>query len=60
MKLTDFKVGDRLWLNAAIATIQAGIADKLTKGNITVYRVLNIIRIDINLGAGKCISCWIS
>lgn len=44
---------DTEWLNAAIATIQAGIADKLTKGNITVYRVLNIIRIDINLGAAK-------
>jgi|GEM_PF-2459143 len=44
---------DTEWLNAAIATIQSGIADKLTKGNVTVYRVLNIIRIDINLGAGK-------
>ena len=37
------------WLNAAINTIRAGIADKLTKGNITVYRVLNIIRIDIKI-----------
>ena len=38
---------DIVWINAAILTIQQGIADKLTKGNITIYRVKNIIRIDI-------------
>lgn len=31
----------------AIETINAGIADKLQKDNITIYRVKNIIRIDI-------------
>lgn len=35
------------WLQKAINTIAEGIADKLTKGNITVYRVKNIIRVDI-------------
>ena len=40
---------DAEWLNKAIATIKAGVADKLTKDNITVYRVVNIIRIDIKL-----------
>ena len=38
---------DVIWINAAIQAIQSGIADKLTKGNITIYRVKNIIRIDI-------------
>lgn len=35
------------WLASAIDTIQKGIADKLVKDNITVYRVKNIIRIDV-------------
>lgn len=35
------------WLIKAIETIRNGIADKLVHGNITVYRVKNIIRIDI-------------
>lgn len=35
------------WLQKAIKTIEDGVADKLTKDNITVYRVKNIIRIDI-------------
>lgn len=35
------------WMEQAIQTIQSGIADKLTKGNITIYRVKDIIRIDI-------------
>lgn len=30
-----------------VETIKSGIADKLTKDNITIYRVNNIIRIDI-------------
>ena len=38
---------DVIWLQKAIETIQNGIADKLSKDNITVYRVKNIIRIDI-------------
>lgn len=38
----DFK-----WLEQAIETIKSGIADKLCKDNITVYRVKNIIRVDI-------------
>lgn len=38
---------DMKWLQKAIETIKEGIADKLTKDNITVYRVKNIIRIDI-------------
>ena len=38
---------DTDWLSKAIETIQNNIADKLTKDNVTVYRVKNIIRIDI-------------
>lgn len=38
---------DMNWLQKAIEAIKEGVADKLTKGNITVYRVKNIIRIDI-------------
>lgn len=35
------------WLVKAVKTIKSGIADKLTKDNITVYRVGTIIRVDI-------------
>lgn len=35
------------WLVKAVETIKSGIADKLTKDNITVYRVGTIIRVDI-------------
>lgn len=35
------------WMEQAIQTIQSGIADKLTKNNITICRVKDIIRIDI-------------
>ena len=38
---------DTDWLTEAMAIISKGTADRLTKGNITVYRVVNIIRIDI-------------
>lgn len=38
---------DTTWLKKAIETISNGIADKLCKDNVTVYRVKNIIRIDI-------------
>lgn len=38
---------DMEWLAKAVEAIRSGIADKLSKGDITVYRVKNIIRIDI-------------
>lgn len=38
---------DTAWLSKAIETIQNKIADKLAKDNVTVYRVKNIIRVDI-------------
>lgn len=38
---------DMEWLAKAVETIRSGIADKLSKGDVTVYRVKNIIRIDI-------------
>lgn len=38
---------DLKWLEKAVETIKNGIADKLSKDNITVYRVKDIIRIDI-------------
>ena len=38
---------DTNWLKDAVEAIASGLADKLSKDNITVYRVKNIIRIDI-------------
>jgi hypothetical protein len=38
---------DTKWLTEAVDIISKGMADRLTKGNITVYRVKNTIRIDI-------------
>lgn len=35
------------WLKKAIETVKSGVADKLCKDNVTVYRVNNIIRVDI-------------
>ena len=35
------------WIIKAVETIKNGIADKLTKDNITIYRVKDIVRIDI-------------
>lgn len=35
------------WINKAIDVIQSGIANKLEKGNIIIYRCGKIIRIDI-------------
>lgn len=35
------------WLNRVIATIRDGVANKIEKDNITIYKVKNIIRIDI-------------
>lgn len=38
---------DMKWLQKAINTIKSGIANRLSKDNVTIYRVGNIIRIDI-------------
>ena len=38
---------DTNWLLDALDAIKNGLADKLCKDNITVYRVKNVIRIDI-------------
>lgn len=38
---------DTDWLTEAVDIISKGMADRLTKGNITIYRVKNIIRVDI-------------
>lgn len=39
---------DASWIAQAITLIMNGVVDKLTKDNITAYRVKNIVRIDIN------------
>ena len=44
---------DSKWLNAAIDTIRKGIADKLEKDGVTVYRCGKIIRIDIKIKEDK-------
>jgi len=38
---------DMEWLAKAIEAVKSGIADKLTKGDVTIYSCGNIIRIDI-------------
>ena len=43
---------DTKWLSEALDAIRRGIADKLSKDNITVYRVKDIIRVDIK-GVGE-------
>ena len=35
------------WLLSAIEAIKNGVADKLEKGNITIYKCGKIVRIDI-------------
>ena len=35
------------WIVKAVETIKSGVADKLEKDNVKVYRVVNVIRIDI-------------
>lgn len=35
------------WIVKAVETIKSGIADRLEKDNVKVYRVVNVIRIDI-------------
>ena len=37
---------DTEWLKVAVAAIESGLADKLSRGGVTVYRVKNIVRID--------------
>ena len=37
------------WIVKAVELIVSGVCDKLTKDNITVYRVGNIVRIDIKV-----------
>lgn len=37
---------DLVWLSKAIQCVKDGLADKMIKDNITVYRVKDIIRID--------------
>lgn len=39
---------DMEWLAKAIEAIKSGLCDKLSKDNILIYRVKNVIRIDIN------------
>ena len=41
---------DAEWLNKAIEVISSGIASRLTKDDVTVYKVGAIIRIDIKMG----------
>lgn len=43
------KLIDANWLEEAVKIILSGICDKLTKDSITVYRVNNIIRVDIKI-----------
>ena len=38
------------WLNKAIEVISSGIASRLTKDDVTVYKAGAIIRIDIKMG----------
>lgn len=38
---------DMKWLKTAIELIANKVCDKLSKDNITIYRVKNVIRIDI-------------
>lgn len=37
------------WCLRAIDIISSGIANKLTKDNVTVYKVKNIIRVDVKV-----------
>lgn len=47
MNEQTFNEYNAMWLIDALRTIRSGICDKLTKDNIKVYKVKNIIRIDI-------------
>ena len=37
------------WILKSVELIKNGVVDKLSKGNITVYRAGNVVRIDIKL-----------
>lgn len=37
------------WIVKAVETIKSGVADKLEKDNVKVYKVVNIIRIDYKM-----------
>ena len=52
-KVRTRKMIDATWLLKAIETIHSGIADKLQKDNIAVYRVKNIIRVDVKESEDK-------
>lgn len=41
---------DAQWIIKAVELITSGVCDKLTKDNVTVYRVKNIVRVDIKVG----------
>ena len=38
---------DSSWLEQAVADVANGLADKLVKGNMTVYKHGTIVRVDI-------------
>ena len=40
---------DAEWIVKAIDIIKSGMVDKLTKDNVTAYRVKNIVRIDVKM-----------
>lgn len=40
---------DSNWIVKAVELIKSGMVDKLSKDNVTVYRVKNIVRIDIKI-----------
>lgn len=43
------KTLDTRWLERAVEAINGGLADKLERGNATVYKCGKIIRIDIKI-----------
>lgn len=45
--MEEDKMIDTAWLTKAIETVKSRVADKLFKDNITIYRVGEVIRIDI-------------
>lgn len=40
---------DANWIVKAVELIESGMVDKLSKDNVTVYRVKNIVRIDVKI-----------
>lgn len=43
------KTLDAEWLERAVEAIKGGLADKLERGNATVYKCGKIIRVDIKI-----------